>query len=111
MGATEKILGMKIKRDLAQKKLLLCQEEYIQKMLNHFGMASTKPVYSPLTMCIHISELNTTESGSKREYMSCIIPYVSVVGSLMYPMVCTRPNLAQAINMVSSYMGKPGKEH
>ena len=73
-------------------------------------MASTKPVYTPLTMCIHISELNTTESGSKREYMSRI-PYVSVVGSLMYPMVCTRPNLAQVVNMVRSYMGKPGKEH
>ena len=35
----------------------------------------------------------------------------SVVGSLMYVMVCTRPNLAQVISVVSRYMGKPGKEH
>ena len=42
--------------------------------------------------------------------MSCV-PYASVVGSLMYDMVCTRPNLAQAISLVSKYMGRLRKEH
>ena len=44
------------------------------------------------------------------EYMSHV-PYASVVGSLMYAMVCTRFDLAQAISVVSRYMDKPGKEH
>ena len=36
----------------------------------------------------------------------------SVVGSLMYSMVCTRPDLAQTVNIVvSSYMGNPKMEH
>ena len=39
------------------------------------------------------------------------VPYASIVGSLMYAMVCTRPNLAQVVSMVSRYMGKHGKEH
>ncbi|XP_040873685.1 secreted RxLR effector protein 161-like [Glycine max] len=39
------------------------------------------------------------------------IPYASVVGSLMYAMVCTRPDLAQAVSVVSRYMGNPGMEH
>jgi hypothetical protein len=39
------------------------------------------------------------------------IPYSSVVGSLMYVMVCTRPDIAHAVGVVSRYMNNPGKEH
>jgi hypothetical protein len=37
--------------------------------------------------------------------------YASAVGSLMYEMVCTRPNIAHAVGVLSRYMSKPGKEH
>ena len=39
------------------------------------------------------------------------VPYSSVVGSLMYAMVCSLPDLAYAVSAVSKYMEKPGKEH
>ena len=39
------------------------------------------------------------------------VPYASAVGSLMYAMVCTRPDLAHAVRVVSRFMGQPGKEH
>jgi hypothetical protein len=42
--------------------------------------------------------------------MSCV-PYLSVVGSLMYAMVCTRPYIAPAMGVLRKYMSKPGKEH
>ena len=103
MGATKKILDVKTWRDCAQNKLFLGQKEYIQKVLNHFGMATTKPVCTLLTLSIHLSELNTTQLESEKEYMSCV-PYASVVGSLMYAMVCTRPDLAQAISVVSIWV-------
>ena len=44
------------------------------------------------------------------EYMSKV-PYQSTVGSLMYAMVCTRPDIAHAVGVVSMYMNNPGKEH
>jgi hypothetical protein len=37
--------------------------------------------------------------------------YASAVGSLMYAMVCTRPDIAHAVGVLSKYMSKPGKEH
>lgn len=37
--------------------------------------------------------------------------YSSVVGSLMYVMVCTKPNLSHAVNVVNRYMHNPGKDH
>ena len=39
------------------------------------------------------------------------VPYASVVGSLMYAMVCTRPNIAHAVGVLSKFMSKPRKEH
>jgi hypothetical protein len=42
--------------------------------------------------------------------MSCV-PYASAVGSLMYAMVCTRPEIAYVVGVLSRYMSKPGKEH
>jgi hypothetical protein len=44
------------------------------------------------------------------EYMSRV-PYSLAVGSLMYAMVCTRPDIAHAVGVVSRYMNNPGKEH
>ena len=42
--------------------------------------------------------------------MSCV-PYASAVGSLMYAMVCTRPEIAHAMGVLSRFMSKPWKEH
>jgi hypothetical protein len=43
-------------------------------------------------------------------YMSRV-PYPSVVGSLMYAMVCSCPDLSYAMSLVSRYMASPGKEY
>jgi len=43
----------------------------------------------------------------EREYISHVV-YASAVGSLMYVMMCTRPDLSQAVLMVSRYMHDPG---
>ena len=44
------------------------------------------------------------------EYMSRV-PYTSAIGSLMYAMVCSRPDLSHALSVVSRFMANPGKEH
>lgn len=38
------------------------------------------------------------------------ILYSSVVGSLMYVMVCTRPDIVHVVGMVSRYLSNPGKD-
>jgi hypothetical protein len=39
------------------------------------------------------------------------VPYSSTIGSLMYAMVCKRPNIAHAVGVVRRYMNNLGKEH
>jgi hypothetical protein len=39
------------------------------------------------------------------------IPYASVVGSLIYAMVCMRLDIAHAVGVVSRFLSNPGREH
>ncbi|KAL6544050.1 hypothetical protein OROGR_010547 [Orobanche gracilis] len=39
------------------------------------------------------------------------VHYASAVGSLMYAMVCTRPDIAHAVGVVSRFLSNPGKKH
>ena len=39
------------------------------------------------------------------------VPYAYTVGSLMYAMLCTRPNICYSIGMVSRYQSNPGPKH
>ncbi|XP_072084661.1 secreted RxLR effector protein 161-like [Arachis hypogaea] len=49
-------------------------------------------------------------SEAERMKMSRV-SYASAVGSLMYAMICTRPDIAQAVAVVSQFMADPGKKH
>ncbi|XP_071901088.1 secreted RxLR effector protein 161-like [Coffea arabica] len=39
------------------------------------------------------------------------VPYANAVGSLMYAMVCTRPNISQAVSVINRFMHDLGKSH
>ncbi|GAA0161665.1 hypothetical protein LIER_17926 [Lithospermum erythrorhizon] len=39
------------------------------------------------------------------------VPYASTVGSIMFAMISTRPDIAQAVGAVTRYMANPGSEH
>ena len=39
------------------------------------------------------------------------IPYASVVGSLMYAMLCKRPDICYSVGIVSRYQSNPGLKH
>ena len=39
------------------------------------------------------------------------VPYALAVGSLMYAMLCTRPDICFAVGMVSRYQSNPGIAH
>ena len=39
------------------------------------------------------------------------IPYASAIRSIMYAMLCTRPNVAYALSVASRYQSNPGEAH
>ena len=39
------------------------------------------------------------------------VPYASAVGSVMYAIICTRPDICYAVGLVSRYQSNPGQKH
>ena len=102
---------MEINRDRERRKLWLSQKQYLQKVLQRFGIhEDTKPVSTPLAPHLKLSSRLSPTTDEEREYMAKV-PYANAVGSLMYAMVCTRPDISQAVSVVSRYMHNPGKGH
>lgn len=110
LGPAKRILGMEIVRDRERKKLWLSQEKYTEKVLQRFNMLKAKPVSSPLAHHFKLSKKQSPETESEIEKMKNV-PYASAVGSLMYSAVCTRPDIAHAVGVVSRFLSNPGKEH
>ncbi|KAH9705989.1 hypothetical protein KPL70_012076 [Citrus sinensis] len=111
LSDAHRILGMEIRRDKKNGSVWLTQKSYLKKVLERFGMDDkTKPVCTPLAPHFKLSSSSCPRSQEECDYMARV-PYASVVGSLMYAMVCTRPDISQAVSMVSRYMHNPGKNH
>jgi hypothetical protein len=110
LGAAKKILGMIITRDKKNHKLTLSQGEYIEKVLERFRMLNEKLVSTPLANHFKLTKEMCPKTQEEIKYMSRV-PYSSVVGILMYAMVCTRPYIAHVVGVVRRYMKNPGKEH
>jgi hypothetical protein len=110
LGVAKKILGMRITRDRKNHKLTLSQGLYTEKVLERFRMQNAKPVSTPLANHFKLTKEMCPKTKEEIEYMSRV-PYSSIVGSLMYAMVCTRPDIAHAMGVVSRCMNNPGKEH
>eukprot|EP00253_Pinus_taeda_P028025 PITA_28025 len=110
LSAANYILGMEIKRDRAKRKLWLNQRKYIETILQRFNMQDSKPMKVPIPVGVRLSAKQCPKTQEEEEDMSRV-PYESVVGSLMYAMVCTRPDIAHAVGVLTKFMSKPGKEH
>jgi len=110
LRATKKILGMEIHKDRKARKLYLFQRKYLEKVLNRFNMSICKPITTSLIAHFVLSAESCPTCEVEIEKMS-YIPYSNTMGSLMYAMVCTRPNLAYVVSVVSRYMHNPGKNN
>ncbi|XP_059291841.1 F-box/LRR-repeat protein At5g63520-like [Lycium ferocissimum] len=110
LGHAKQILGMSITRSRDEKKLYLSQKKYIERVLERFNMKNAKRVSTPLPGHLKLSKKMCPTTTEEKERMAKI-PYSSAVGSLMYAMVCTRPDIAHAVGVVSRFLENPGKEH
>ena len=73
-------------------------------------MSKAKAVSSPLAGHFRLSIKQCPISEKEEEEMRKF-SFTSVVGSLMYAMVCTRPDIAHAVGVVSIFFSNLGKEH
>ena len=70
----------------------------------------TKSVSTSLAPHFKLKAIMSPITVEECEYMTRV-PYASAVGSLMYAMVCTGPDLSQDVSMISRYMNDPCRCH
>ena len=110
LGSTKRILGIEIERDRSKRVLRLSQKSYISKVLSRLEMNNVKTVSTPLRQHFQLSITQAPETHEEKMFMERI-PYAIMVGSVMYTMVCSRPDLAYAVSMIRRYMSCTGKPH
>jgi len=101
LGEASVILGIKLRK--TKSGFSLYQSHYIEKMLKMFKSFDVVPVRTPYDSGIHLKK-NRGPSVSQVEY-------VKIIGSLMFIMNYTRPNITHVISRLSRYTHNPAKEH
>jgi hypothetical protein len=105
MGEPEYFLGLHLKRDRAQQQIVLSQQRYAFDVLQRFGMEDSKPQGTPVPVGADLGKSTEPENAARTKY------YRRVLGSLMYLMVATRPDLAFAVGALSQFMANPSAAH
>ncbi|XP_076952723.1 uncharacterized protein LOC143626547 [Bidens hawaiensis] len=104
------ILGIRIYRDRSRRLIGLNQSAYIDKILKRFKMENSKKGLVPIQRGTMLSASQCPSSKDEQDKMSGI-PFASAIGSIMYAMICTRPDVSCALSMTSRYQQNPGTSH
>ena len=105
LGPVQRFLGLRIRRDRASRIIEIDQEEYIQSVLERFHMAECNPSNTPLPSGALLVKYDGVASDADRKR------YQSLIGSLMYAMLGTRPDIAFAVTCLSRYLSNPSPDH
>nr|GFC00845.1 hypothetical protein [Tanacetum cinerariifolium] len=98
LGEAAYILGIKIYRDRSLRLIGLNQSAYIDKILKKFNMQNSKKGFIPMEVKHDLSNEMCASSDEEKAYMKKV-PYASAVGSIMYAVRCTRPDVVSAQNL------------
>nr|GEU88394.1 retrotransposon protein, putative, Ty1-copia subclass [Tanacetum cinerariifolium] len=101
LGDVAYILGIKIYRDRSKRLIGLNQDTYLDRTLKRFKIKNSKKGNLPLHHGIKISKDLCLKTDEELDRMSQV-PYASAMGSIMYAMTYTRPDVSFAFSMKSS---------
>ncbi|KAM3205464.1 secreted RxLR effector protein like [Capsicum annuum] len=101
LGEADVILGIKIVR--SANGLTFTQSSYIEKVLKRFSYFDDKHFPTPFDPGIKLVQ-NSDDILDQ-------LTYSQIVGSIMYAMHCTRPDIGYAVGILSKFTGSPRVEH
>ena len=107
LGSCTYYLGMTMTRDRAIRIIRLGQAGYVEKFIQDHGMwDAAKSTPTPMG-----NEKYQASDEDHKATDAFRTQYQSAVGSLMYAMMGTRPDIAYAVSVVSRYGSNPNDEH
>ena len=98
-------LAMDILRDRAARTIMLTRKRLTAQLVKTYGLEDCKSKTVPLSTSLQLTK-------SDGEYLDkSTYTYTHLIGSLLYLSVCTRPDIAQAVGVLSKYISEPRVAH
>ncbi|GKF36938.1 hypothetical protein Tco_0113696 [Tanacetum coccineum] len=110
LGKAPFILGIKIYRERSKRLIGLSQSAYMDKILKRYKMDNSKRGHIPMQERLDLNKSQGAQMPKKVNRMKNV-PYASAVGSIMYAVRCTRPDVAFAQSITSRFQHNPGEPH
>ena len=107
LGEIKKIFGIRITRDRVNRTLTMDQAQYMEEVCTRYGVTHSriKPISIPINGWDSLRPAtDEDERTDRREYQQ-------IVGSLLYGMLHTRPDLAIALGKLSQYLSDSAMFH
>ncbi|GJY21831.1 retrotransposon protein, putative, ty1-copia subclass, partial [Tanacetum coccineum] len=110
LGEAAYISGISIYRDRSRRLIGLCQSAYIDKILKRFHMENSKRGSILMQDKLRLSKSQGASTPAELKGMQNV-PYSSAIGSIMYAVRCTRPDVVFVQNITSRFQQNPGDLH
>ena len=105
LGDLKYFLGIQVHRNKERKLIHICQPGYTRTILERYSMHNSKSANVPLSTGTKLTKATIADVLTEQK------EYQSILGSQMYAILCTRPDLAQSIQQISQFSMKPTKMH
>ena len=109
-GPIQWFLGFEVKRDRKARTISINQHTYIESMVEKFKLTNAKPVSTPMEPGAQFSVDQSLSSLNQTSRMQGV-PYTEAIGSVLWPVVVSRPDAAYAVRVLSQFMQNPGPAH
>jgi hypothetical protein len=99
LGTAQRFLDIEINRTNGVTSIH--QKDYINTVLERFAMKNARIISSPMDLDIDLSNFTCQDKTADKDQ------YMSLIGSLMYIALATRPDIAYAVTALSRYNASP----
>lgn len=110
LGPVKKLLGINVVRDPKRGTIKLHQEDYIKKLLKDYNMDECTNCSKPIDPGMILQPDLTPKTPEEIDELKKI-PYQNAIGSLMYLLQATRPDIAYAVSLLSRFNNSYNKSH
>ena len=112
LGPAKFALGIAITRDLEKRTIAISQTALIDRVVEQFGQRDAHPLETPMVAGLQLRrpDKSVPTAPEVKEWAERT-PYRSLIGSLMYIAVGTRPDIAYAVGRLASFLDCYRPEH
>ena len=104
LGELRWFLGIRVVRDRSKRRLWLCQDSYIESIATRFNLVCAGPPAVPIGTQHLVPNADMADQAT-------IHLYQRKIGSILYPAIISRPDIALTTAKLSNFLTNPSPDH